>query len=346
MKAAVWQDYGVLEVCEVPEPEPKNGEVKIKVMSAGLCITDLHVYTGQFIYGKPPHILGHEIAGEVCAIGEGVPAGMLGKRVVVETSVGCGICNACRSGNRHLCPEMTEIGFTPHPGGYAQYTCAPWQNLIEIPEGVGYDEAGIIESVVCPAGSLMRLGIGFGETVAVIGVGPAGLAYIQTAKLLGAGKVIALARSDESLARAKQFGADAVINTKTEHAAERLLAETGGEGASLVIEAAGVPETIELAFQLVQCGGRVILYGIPGDDQKMEFPVQKIITQQLSVYGAVGNPHVWAPLLQYVAQGRINLKDMVTATFPLAQINEGFDLMRDRSKHLIKAVLHPWEEEA
>lgn len=344
MKAAVWRDYGIMSVEEVPEPQPKPNEVKIKVMSAGVCITDLHVYTGQFIYGKPPHILGHEIAGEICTLGAAAPKELMGKRVVVETSVGCGRCEACRKGDRHLCPEMTEIGFTPHAGGYAQYVCVPWENVIGIPDEVSYDEAGIVESVVCPAGSLMRLGVSFGETVAVIGVGPAGLAYIQTAKLLGARKVIALAKTRETLERARKFGADEVIQTGEGDAAGKISELTNGAGADLVIEAAGVPQTVELAFSLVRRGGRVILYGIPGDACKIDFPIQKIITEQLSVYGTVGNPHVWKPLLQYIAQGRINLKDMIGAAFPLARIEEAFDLMRDRSKHLIKAVVHPWEE--
>ena len=101
--------------------------------------------------------------------------------MVVETSIGCGHCRACRTGNRHFCAEMTEIGFTPNAGGYAQYVKAPAANLFRIPDNVSYEEAGIVESVVCPAGALMRWGVRFGETVAVYGVGPAGLSLIQMA---------------------------------------------------------------------------------------------------------------------------------------------------------------------
>ncbi|MGI5856807.1 MAG: zinc-dependent alcohol dehydrogenase [Candidatus Merdivicinus sp.] len=341
MKAAVWTDYGKLEIQEVPVPEIGESEVLIQVMAAGVCITDLHVYTGQFAYGAPPHILGHEIAGRIVKTGGAVDSFFPGDRVVVETSIGCGRCKACRTGNRHLCAEMTEIGFTPHAGGYAQYVKAPATNLFRIPANVSYEEAGIVESVVCPSGALMRWGVRFGETVAVYGVGPAGLAFIQTAKAMGAGKVIAVARDPFRLERARRFGADVILNAKTEDVPARLLEETAGEGPGLVCEAAGAPATILQSIEIAARGGRVILYGIPGDKDRFDFPVSQIITKQLEIYGAVGNPQVWEPLLQLVSAGRINLRDMVTHTFPLERINDAFALISDKTENPIKAVLYP-----
>lgn len=341
MKAAVWTKIGKIEVCEVEKPAPKKGEVLIKVRAAGLCVTDLHVYTGQFAYGNPPHILGHEIAGDICEVGENVSQDLIGKRVTVETSIGCGSCELCLSGKRHLCADMTEIGFAPHSGGYAEYVKAPAANVIELPENVTYEEAGIIESVVCPMGSLMRNGINFGETVAIFGVGPAGLAYVQGAKVMGAGKVIVIARDNERLSRALDFGADVAINSKEENLVERIMQETDGKGADLVCEAAGVPETILQSFKIVRKAGRVILYGIPADSDKIDFPVTSIVTNQIEVYGTVGEPAVWKPLLQMVSQGRINLRDMVTHKLKLEDINKGFEIMRTKEDNPIKIVIEP-----
>lgn len=121
MKAAVWKDYGVMEVEEVPVPEIGEDEVLLKVRKAGLCVTDLHVYTGRFQYGEPPHILGHELVGEIVEIGSRVTGWKKGQRVVVETSIGCGKCSFCKNGERHLCTEMTEIGFSPNAGGYCRH---------------------------------------------------------------------------------------------------------------------------------------------------------------------------------------------------------------------------------
>ncbi|WP_077533304.1 zinc-dependent alcohol dehydrogenase [Massiliimalia massiliensis] len=344
MKAAVWTDYNKVELQEVPVPEISSTEALVKVHSAGVCATDLEVITGRFSYGRPPHILGHEIAGEIVAVGADVEERRIGERVVIETSIGCGTCRECKNGDRHLCSQMEEIGTAPHQGGYAQYVKAPADNLVLIPDNVSYDEAGIVESVVCPVGGLMRLGVRFGETVLVYGVGPAGIAFIQGAKAMGAGKVIAVARNDERLQRAKKFGADLLINSKKEDVREKVMEFTGGKGAGLVCEAAGSGATTRSAFECVKRAGRIMLYGIPNKDQANEFSSLDIIMNQLEVYGVLGNPHVWEPLLTLVSSGRINLKDMVYTALPLSEINKAFELMEDPVKKPIKIVVHPWEE--
>ncbi len=342
MKAAVWTDYGKMEVREVPMPVIGEGEVLLKVRAAGLCMTDLHVYTGQFRYGKPPHILGHEICGEVAELGKGVTGIEVGQRVLVETSIGCGVCAACRKGNRHLCASREEIGTAPHSGGYAQYIKAPVANLIPIPDAVTDEEAAIIESVVCPSGGLMRLGVHMGETVVVYGVGPAGLAFIQTAKALGAGKVIAVARNRKRLERTLAFGADEIICSSEVNVAERIHELTDGNGPSLVCDTTGATGIIEEAVDIAANGGRVVLYGLPAESASMQFPVKTIIMKQLEVHGVENNPYVWEPLLQLVAGGRVNLKDMVTHTFPLDKIEEAFAVLENKTQDPIKIVVYPW----
>jgi len=343
MKAAVWTEIGKIKVMDVEVPRITRDQVLVKVMSAGLCATDLHVYTGRFRYGEPPHILGHEVAGEICQVGDAVEGWNIGDRVVVETSIGCGRCRFCISGQRHLCPEMTEIGFTPNNGAYAQYMAAPAKNLFRIPDELSDDGAGIMESVVCPVGALYRLGVRFSETVVVFGVGPAGIGFIQGAKAMGAGKIIAVARNDFRLERARGFGADILINTKKENAEEAIMKETGGIGADLVIDATGSPGIIALMPGVTRRAGHMILYGLPEDDASMDYPVKEIIMKQLEVYGAVGNPSVWEPLLRMAASGVIRLDDMVTHTFPLERIEEAFACLENPDENVLKAVIHPWD---
>ena len=126
MKAMLWEGVNRLRMIDMPEPVCNPDELKIRVVSAGVCATDAHIIHGTFWNGDPPHVLGHEIAGEVTQVGNSTLNGWLGKRVVVETAVGCGICEHCRSGNKHLCAQGGEIGFPPRQGGYAQYVCVPW----------------------------------------------------------------------------------------------------------------------------------------------------------------------------------------------------------------------------
>ena len=339
MQAAVWTDWGRIEIKTIPEPEPQFGHAKVKIISAGICSTDVHVYNGKFRYGSLPHVLGHEIAGVVDCVGNGCKQFKPGDRVIVETSIGCGICRQCANGNRHLCSDMTEIGFSPHQGGYAQYVCVPEQNLVFLPNSISFDEGGIFESSLCAVGALYRLGVAFGSVVAVIGAGVAGLSFIQGAKAMGAGTVIALARSTEALKRAARFGADISLPFNDQTA--KLIEDLGG--CDLVCEAAGAVATIELAMTLSKAGGRVILYGIPSDDELIQYPVTKIVTRQLSVFGAAGNPSAWGPVLHMVEKGYINLKDMITHRFALSEIQKAFDLINNKDRSLIKAVVHPWK---
>ena len=339
MQAAVWTDWDRIEIKTVPEPKPWPGYVKIKIISAGVCTTDVHVYTGKFKYGSPPHVLGHEIAGVVDCVGRGCRLYKPGDRVLVETSIGCGICRQCAYGNRHLCSDMTEIGFSPHQGGYSQYVCVPEQNLVSLPDSISFDEGGIFESSLCAVGALYRLGVNLGSVVAVIGVGVAGLSFIQGAKAMGAGTVIAIARNMEALKRAERFGAD--ISLPLDDQTVKFIDDLGG--CDLVCEAAGAGATIELSMTLAKAGGRVILYGIPSDDEFVQYPVTKIVTRQLSVFGAVGNPSAWGPVLHMVEKGHINLNDMITHRFALSEIHKAFDLIKKRDRSLIKAVVHPWK---
>lgn len=342
MKAAVWTDYGKLEIKEIPMPEIGPDEVLLKVIKAGLCITDLHVYKGWFKYGEPPHVLGHEMVATIVKAGENVTEVKEGMRVVVETSIGCGHCEECTSGHRNLCKDMTEIGFSPHNGAYAQYLKAPAKNVIEVPDGVSDNAAAILESVICPTGALYSRGVKFGDTVAVFGVGPAGIAFIQAAKAMGAGQVIAIARNERRLKKSLMFGADKIICSATENVDEKLAEYTKGRGAELICEATGAPSVIEEAFKLARVGGRIILYGIPEDSARVNLPTSEVIMKQLEVYGAVGNPQVWKPLLNIVASGQMNLDAMVTHEFSLDDIEKAMDLLENKTEDPIKIVINPW----
>ena len=342
MKAAEWTDYGKIEVKEVATPVIGEDEVLLKVRAAGVCMTDVHVYSGKFAYGKPPHILGHEICGEIAELGKKVMGFEIGQRVVVETTIGCGECEFCKTGQGNFCEHRTEIGTAPHNGGYAQYVKAPAKNLTPVPDEVTDEEAAIMESINCPAGALMRRGVRFGETVVVYGVGPAGLAFIQTAKALGAGKVIAVARKRRRLEKSLMFGADAIVCSSEENVPQRIRELNGGEAPGLVCEATGVPYIIEEACEIVKNNGRIILYGLPNERDEIRYPVKSINMKQLEVYGAMENPQSWGPLLKLVAAGRINLKDMVTHTFPLDHITEAFAMLEDKKEDPIKIVVYPW----
>lgn len=339
MKAAVWDAINHVEICERPKPVADEGHVVVKVKAVGVCATDVHMISGNISLAKPPHILGHEIAGIIDEVGAGVKGWKKGDRVVIDTIISCGHCKVCKSGRKELCAERMEIGYTPYEGGYAEYTKVPAQCLVRLPEEIPFRDAAILESVACPFGAVLRIGIKPGSTVLVQGAGPAGIAFVQAAKLSGAGKVIASARGKERIEYVKQFGADVAIDAQNENVLERVLELTSGEGCDYVIDAAGSVDSILLCFDACKTGGDVFYYGIPDEKAQIPFPFMKMLLKQLRLHGILEYCAGWDSLVALVANGRINIHDMVTHTFSLDELPNAVELLKQKNRSLIKAVI-------
>lgn len=339
MKAAVWYGDNDVRVEDLPIPEIGEEEALLKVRAAGVCVTDYHIISGKLRIGQPPNVQGHEICGEVVKINSKRSDIALGQRCVVATSLGCGHCEYCREGKQYICKESGEIGYYPYNGGYAEYVKVPVSAIVPIPDEVSDESAAILESTVCPTESLMRIGIPFGGTVFVSGVGPAGLAFITVAKLLGARRVIAMVRSEKNEEKAKRFGATETINCLKEDVKSRLEELTDGELADVAIESTGAPGVITAMPEYTRKGGKIILYGIPGDEEKVTLPIKKLVCEEITVYGAVGNTKAWYPLVKMIADGRMDISKFVTHEFRIEEINKAFDLYRNHDRDLIKAVI-------
>ena len=340
MKAAMWCGVDKIEIVDLPMPTLSEEEALIKVRAAGICATDYHIISGKLTIGRPPHVQGHEICGEVAEIKSKRTDIKIGQRCVIATSIGCGHCDACRAGKQYICNDSSEIGYFPHQGGYAEYLKVPVSAIVPIPDEVSDEAGAILESSVCPTESLMNIGVPVSGTVLVFGAGPAGLAFMKLSRIMGASKVIAVVRSEHSEARALDFGATDIINTKKVSDPVALLDKmTGGKRADLVIEATGAPSVIESSFNYVKKGGDVILYGIPSDSDKINMPVKKLIVEEISVHGAVGNTKAWEPLVRLIASGDYAPDKMVTHTFTLDEIDSAFDLYRQHDPSLIKAII-------
>lgn len=343
MKAVVWEGKNNLVLRNnYNNPVCKDDWVVIKVMSAGVCSTDLAIINGDF--GEPPVIIGHEICGIITETGSKVTNCKVGDRVVVETAVSCGNCFECQSGNKHLCNDCTEVGFPNIDGGYAQYTTCPCNCIHKIPDSMSYDEGGILEACLCPYGLIDRYGMKLNETVLIYGVGVAGLSFIQSAKLHNPKKIISVIRTESKRELALKFGADVVINNKTENLYERVMEETNGNGVSLAIDAAGAKQTIEELTKVTKKGGRCILYGLPKSKEQIDFPVNDIILKQLQILGGTNNQLAWDSLIDYVADGKFNIKDMISEIYSLDDYLKALDAINSRQDNYIKGVLHPWDE--
>ena len=342
MKAVVWKDIDKIEYTDIPEPSPQKGWVKIKVMAVGLCATEVALINGSFTGAVPPHVLGHEVCGNIVEVGEGCDSALIGRRVVVETYVGCGECEFCKTGRKHLC-SAGEIGYPPYNGGDAQYTVVPAGCVRFIPDNITYDEGAIMEAVACPFGALMQAGVGSGHTVLVQGAGIAGLSFVQGAKALGAERVFCTVRNDIKAEIVKNHGGE-IIDTRMGDVKEQIMEKTDGMGADFCIDALGSSRTVKASFDCVKSGGNVILYGIPNKDDKIELPVLDCILRQISVTGYTGNEKCWDPMIKLISEGKIVIRDLVSATFPLSRFADALALLRSGRSDVIKTVLHPWEQ--
>ena len=322
MKAAVWTGINKIEVKEVPIPEIGDEEALLKVRCAGVCVTDFHIISGKLKIGKMPNIQGHEICAEVAKINSKTSDIKVGQRCVVATSLGCGHCEYCRCGKAYLCKDSSEIGYYPHNCGYAEYLKVPVSAIVPIPDTVSDYAASILESCVCPTESLMNFGVPFNGTVLVTGCGPAGLAYIMLSKIMGAKCVIALVRGENRVKRVKEFGADIAIDSLVDTDVEaKVLELTNNVGADLVIEATGSPDVIHDAPNYTKKGGTIIQYGIPGDDDKIDYPIKKMVVNEITLHGAVGNTKAWYPLVELIDSGKINPSLVTSYLFVLLFIS-------------------------
>ena len=180
------------------------------------------------------------------------------------------------------------------------------------------------------------------ETVLIQGAGVAGLSFLQSVKLYHPRKILVAVRKDSAEKLAMKFGADMVINTAREDLYARVMEETEGLGATLSIDAAGAKKTIEDAVKLTAKGGRCILYGLPDNQTQIDFPVTDIVLKQLTVMGGTNNQLAWDPLIRYVADGKFNVKDMVSAVYRLEDFEAALETVKNRPMGFVKAVFHPW----
>lgn len=329
MKAAVFHGGGKpLMITDVPAPEPKAGEVVLRVAACGLCHTDLHYLDhGVPTFKSPPIILGHEAAGTVARLGPGVTGLKEGDRVLAPSVWACGACRFCRAGRENLCAELVMPG-NHVDGAFAEFVAVPAKEVVSLPPSIPLERACVIaDAVSTPYHAVKRRGrVMTGDTVAVVGCGGVGLNVVQCAALAGA-TVVAVDMSDARLELAKQLGARFAINPKTAERVDKEIRKLTDGGVDVAFEVIGTPKTIDLAFNLIRKGGRLVVIGFSHDPVPIN--AGKLMFYELEVMGSLGcGAGEYPEIVQLVESGRITLEPIVSGTIPLDAINEGFDRMR------------------
>jgi L-iditol 2-dehydrogenase len=349
MKAAVLFDYGDLRVTERAVPPLGQGEALVKVHSIAICGSDPGIIAKGWVNHPPlgEFIPGHEFTGTVVAVAPDVTELQAGDRVAIEPHKGCGRCQNCLRGLYTTClnygkPEKghRHYGFSSN-GGYAEYAACHVNTLHRLPEKISFEEGTILTTLGTVLYGYERLGwVRPGETVVVTGPGAIGLLSAQVAKILGAGRVIMTGTREERLRIGRQMGVDVTLNIHEVDVIESVMDLTHGIGADMVVECSGQPGPVAEALQIVRKNGRITFNGVY--HEPVSIPINKIVQWNLLITGpkAEGmlNLERAIPLM---ADGRLNVKPLLTHTFPLDDINQAFDTFTGRIGGAIKVLVQP-----
>lgn len=340
MKAAMYYSNSDVRLEEMPVPSPGNGEALVKIHASGICGSDVMQW---YRAGKTPLVLGHEIAGEIAGLGEGVTNYKIGDRVSASHHVPCNTCRYCLCGHHTVCDTLRATKF--HPGGFSEYVLLPRINvdrgIYRLPDEMSYEEATFIEPLGCVVRGQRIAGVGIGKAVLVIGSGISGLLHIQLAKALGASLVAGTDMKDFRLAAAKRLGADGAVHASSD-VPEEFRRLNKGRGADVVILCAGAPSAIVQAVQAVDRGGVILFFAPSEAGYKFPLSVNDIFWRNeitlTSSYAANYREHMAA--LELIRQGKVNVKDMITHRLPLSEARKGFELT-EKGDESIKVIIEP-----
>jgi L-iditol 2-dehydrogenase len=345
MRAAVLEDLNRLVVTQVPDPQIGPGEVLVRVRACAVCGSDVRIFHHGNPRVKPPQILGHEIAGDVVAVGEGVEQFKAGDRVATAADVPCGVCEYCRDGMGNNCAINYALGYQ-FQGGFAELLplnriTVNYGPVHHIPDGMSYETATLAEPLACCLNGLERSSLTPGESVLIIGAGPAGILLAEAAAALGATKVILAQRSPRRLELAKSFRADAYIATDEQDIVEAVQDLTGGRGVDIAITACASPEAQEQALTVVRPRGRVNYFGgLPRGSRNIQLDSNIIHYKECYVHGSHGSvPRQHRVALELLANGQVKVEGLITHRFPLERIADAFAAQEQRSG--LKAVVLP-----
>ncbi len=329
------------EIRDVPIPTFGPRDVLVKVKVASVCGTDLHIYDwDRWAQGRirPPLIPGHEFCGNVAAVGNEVTTVKEGDFVSAEMHVACGKCVQCRTGEAHVCQNVKIIGVDAN-GAFAEYVVIPESNIWKLDPAIPTEYASILDPLGNAVHTVLAGEIA-AKTVAITGCGPIGLFAIAVARAVGATQVFAIEVNDHRRGVAKQMRADHVLNPAKDDVRRYILDHTGGTGADVVLEMAGHPDAIRIAFDVVRRGGRISLLGLTSKPVALNFS-EDIIFKGITIQGINGRRmyQTWYQMTALLKAGKLDLHPVITDRLSMRDFSKGMD--RLKTGEASKILLYP-----
>jgi len=331
MKAAVLEALKQITVKEVADVEPGPGEVKLRVHVCAVCGSDVRIFHHGNPRVRPPAIIGHEVAGEVVAVGDGVDKWKVGDRVALGADVPCGKCHWCQNGLGNNCNENHAIGYQ-FPGGFAEEMVlhpmvVDFGPVTPIPENVSYEQAALAEPLACAINGLEMCRLRVGDSLCITGAGPLGCMMIELGRHMGATEIIVVQRSRKRLELARAFGADHYVCSEDTDVLDAVREITNGRGPDVVVTTCGSVEAHEQAIKMVAKHGRVNLFGGLGKDARnLDVPSNTIHYKECFVLGSHGSvPRHHRIAMALIEKGVVDVARCITHRFPLDDIRAAFD---------------------
>jgi S-(hydroxymethyl)glutathione dehydrogenase/alcohol dehydrogenase len=365
MKAAVLESApGGVHIEEIPVPEPRAGEILVKVAGCGVCHTDLHVMKAEVAFPTPA-VMGHEISGVVAALGPGVAGPAVGTRVASAFIMPCGFCTPCGAGRDDLCDSffaMNRLKGTLYDGtsrlrrqdgspiamysmaGLAEYAVVPATDVFALADGLPLEESAVLGCAIFTAyGAVRHAGdLRGGERIAVVAVGGVGINIIQIARAFGASQIIAVDVKDDKLEAAVRLGATDVVNSTKTDAVTAVRDLTAGRGVDVAFEVLGIPQTFTQAFEMIRDGGRMVAVGIAPGRTTAPVEITRLVRRELRIAGSYGaRTRADMPeIIRLAAQGVFRPETMVTQRFSLDEADAAYQALA-RGEIVGRAIVVP-----
>ncbi|HYM84593.1 MAG TPA: zinc-binding dehydrogenase [Candidatus Dormibacteraeota bacterium] len=348
MRALVVLEPGRFEIQAVPVPEPGRDQVLARVRAVSICGTDVHLVRGDYPGFWPPSfpfIPGHEWAGEIVALGPGAEryGWRIGDRVAGTSHDACGVCQKCVEGRYNLCENYGKPGLHRQyghnvQGADAEYVVHGVKAIFPLPAGLTFAEGAVIDPASIALHVANRAGVQPGDTVAITGGGAIGLLSADAARIRGAARVVIVEPSPGRRAKAEALGYE-TIDPGAVDPVERVRDITGGLGADVVLECAGVPVTVQWALAMLRKGGRCAAVGIP--TKGVEIEMQRLVLDELELAGCRASAGEMRRVMPLVEQGRMRVRDVTTHRFDLADYGEAIRTFNDPASGAIKIIIEP-----
>lgn len=343
MRALLLTEYKRLEIATVPQPAIGPDDVLVGVRACGICGSDVHGYDGHTGRRIPPLIMGHEAAGVVAEIGANVNQFRPGDRVTFDSTVYCGKCFYCRRGDINLCDDRNVLGVSctdyRRHGAFAEFVSVPQRSIYPLPESLSFEQAAMAEPVSIAFHAVSRARMKLGDSVVVVGAGMMGQLVIQTLRLAGCGKLIAVDLDDRKLELARNFGADETVNADSPNLQSRVLELTEGRGAAVAFEIVGADAPFQTAVSSLRKGGALALVG--NLSPKVELQLQRVVTREITLIGICGSCGEYPASIDAMAHGRIDVTSFLSACAPLEEGPVWFDRLYRQEPGLMKVILRP-----